>query len=116
MYAALAKQANHWLKIGTSLRASISSLEMIKANCPPQATNVERCLIQMLAEWLKNSDKPTWSGVVVAVYSENPRVAEEIAKKSKGIMYNIYTALTIATAKATEEYTPAPQVYKFCYQ
>ena len=85
--AALAKQANHWLRIGESLGVSAASLDIIRANHP--AANVGRCLIEMLAEWLKNSDLPTWSEVVQATKKIDAKAAEDIAKKSKGIMYMI---------------------------
>ena len=82
--AALAKQANHWLRIGRSLGVSQSSLDIIQAN----HSTVERRLIEVLAEWLKScsSDKPTttWSDVVRATEPVDPKAAKNIAKIPKG--------------------------------
>lgn len=86
--AALAKQANDWLKIGRSLEVSPSSLAIIQANHP--AANVGRCLIETLAEWLKNSDLPTWEDVVKAVKKEIQRQPGILQRNRKVIICTVY--------------------------
>ena len=83
--AAMVDQADHWNRIGgVSLGISQSKLDIIRANYPEG--DVGKCLIEMLAEWLKNSrGTPTWREVVKAICSTDPRAAEEVAKKLKGI-------------------------------
>ena len=82
----MADHADHWIKIGgMSLGISQTRLDIIKANYPE--VDVGKCLIEMLAEWLRNSPTPTWADVVKAIYLTDPSAAITVAKTLKGILH-----------------------------
>ena len=81
--AAITNLADMWMDIGDSLGVEKSSLDKIYANHPK--TDVGICLIEMLADWLKNYDC-TWSDIVEVIREFRPNSAQKIAEKVKGIL------------------------------
>ena len=82
--AAIANLAERWMDIGDSLGVGKSYLNKIFEN--HQRTDVGICLIEMLADWLKNNNC-TWSDVVEVVKRFRPNSAQKIAENLKGIPY-----------------------------
>ena len=79
--------AGNWDHIGTTLE--VASIAAIKAsNTDDGKVNIERCLIDMLENWLRTAHMPRWRDVVgVALQYSGGQPAEEIAKNSKGYLY-----------------------------
>lgn len=86
MRVALKDVSSQWYNLGVHFRVDINKLDGIKR---ANRNNSERCLTDMLAEWLKNPrhSPPTWRKVVIAVASrvggDNPREAQRIAQDYK---------------------------------
>ena len=57
--------ADHWVRLGECLRVTEAKLGIIQAQNPDN--DVGKCLIEMLAEWLKNDLEPTWERIVIAI-------------------------------------------------
>lgn len=85
MNAAMVDQADHWIKIGEmSLGIKRHKLNIIMKD----SADVGNCLIEMLAEWLRNNPTPTWTDVVKAICSVDQKAAANVAQKLKGILYD----------------------------
>ena len=79
----------NWKDIGLALGLGYDKLQIIERN----NQDVTDCLRETLAEWLKNTTRPTWELLVAAVANptggNDNALAEHIAEKLNGKCYNI---------------------------
>ena len=102
MYRAVLDLAGMWRDMCFALGLRPAVADTIVATCE----NPKQCLRQVIIRWLKKMydvskhGPPTWRTLVKAVSDkaggDNPALAEEIAKKRKGILTNRH--LTVATS------------------
>ena len=80
-----------WYNIGIHFGLSINTLDEIKSM---NRLDSDKCLTDMIAEWLKNYKQkhgcPTWRKVVIAISSQtggdNPSEASKVAKEYKSMI------------------------------
>ena len=87
-----------WREFGLALNLKTSTLDKIRSNCH----NVEHCLTEALAAWLKGKDRPHdsppphWGEVINALKSHSLNVREDAEKLTRmlaGMGIGYYTVL-----------------------
>ena len=75
-----------WREFGLALKLKASTLDKIRSNCHQ---NVEHCLTEALAAWLKGEDRPRgsppphWGEVIDALKSHSLYMKEDVEKLTR---------------------------------